>query len=422
MIRKALFLANFSAAKGAIYVVPLLIAAVAPSSVYGAIEFGWAFALIAAAIVVGAPLGGINQRFIVHKDGAVLDELALVAAAGALVAVLLWAVGAALGLRLEWQVAFASLGVAVLHNAAATLFRMRGDRNLTAWFDGTATIAAGVIIALLWLVSAQMDVSGLGMAYALAAGVIAAGGALGFVALRQPGLPARMAKSWAIGLPMLAGGILAMWLGVGGRMIIGFLDANLVATYSVMFRVAGLALGIHQLAVTALFARIYGARTREADRLLLPFLAGVTALTALIALIAPPLVHLAGFEALAGGGEEQFRRALPIVALQVYFWIAFAMLQMRVNRAGLAGRAFWPTLWVTLGGTALILGAAKLFDLGLVGLCWGIALHSAAYYAVEWFVLARARLPHVKVGWCSLGGGLLLAAIAILNQLARSGV
>lgn len=422
MARTIFFLGNFGLSKVAIYAIPLLIAAVAPADVYGAIEFGWAFALLAVAVIFGAPLSGLNQRYLVQKDRRVSDELALIAIVGGTLALLLWTGAETFGARPEWAVALASLGVATLHNIASTLFRMRGDRTLTAWFDGTATIVAALIVGALWLTQPTMTVHGLGVAYALTAAGIAAGGLALFLWLHEAGLIDRIARSWTVGLPMLAGGILAMWLGVGGRMIVGFVDASEVATYSVMFRVAGLALGIHQLAITALFARLYAARTREADRLLLPFLAGVGALTALIALAAPPLVHIVGFEALENGGEPLFRKALPIVCVQVFFWIAFAMLQLRVNRSGLAGRAVWPIFWVTILGTATIVGSAKLFSLGLVGLCWGIALHGAAYFLAEWFVLIRARLPHRRFGQCALVFGLLLTGIAIANQMLQPAI
>lgn len=422
MPRTLFFLANFGLSKVAIYAIPLLIAAVAPAEVYGAIEFGWAFALLAVAVIFGAPLGGVNQRYLVQKDRRVADELALTAAVGGTIALLLWAGAETWGASPEWAVALASLGVATLHNIASTLFRMRGDRVRTAWFDGTATIVAGLIVGGLWLTQPTMTVRGLGIAYALAAAGIAAGGLALFLWLREAGLIDRVVRSWTIGVPMIVGGILAMWLGVGGRMIVGFVDTSFVAAYSVMFRVAGLALGIHQLAITALYARLYGARTREADRLFLPFLAGVGALTALIALAAPPLVHLVGFEALHDGGEPMFRKALPIVCIQVFFWIAFAMLQLRINRSGLAGRAIWPILWVTLLGIAAILASSRLFSLGLVGLCWGIALHSAAYFIAAWMVLARAKLPHRKVGQCALVFGILLTAIALVNQTLQPAI
>lgn len=98
------------------------------------------------------------------------------------------------------------------------------------------------------------------------------------------------------------------------------------------------------------------------------------------------------------------------------------MLQLRINRSGLAKLAIAPIFWVTVLGTALIIGAAKLFSLGLIGLCWGIALHSAAYFAAEWLVLVRARLPHRKVGQCALAFGLLLAVIALVNQMLQPAI
>lgn len=419
-VRNFSFFANFGLSKIAVYATPIFIAAIAPAQVYGAIEFGWAIALFSATLVAGASLAGLNQRYLVLRDRVVGDELALITMAGAGLGVALGLGALMLGAPPEWAVALGSLGIAVFHNVASTFFRMRGDRNLTAWFDGTATIAAGLIIAGLWAAQASMTTADLALAYIVAAAAITLGSAAIFLSLRRPNLHDRMRRSFIIGSPILAGAVLAMWLGVGGRMIIGFLDASLVATYSLMFRVAGLALGIHQLATTMLFARLYAARTRDADRLLLPFLTGVGTLTGLIAFTAPPFVHHAGFEALQNGGEAGFRKALPIVCVQIFFWIAFAMLQLRINRAGLAARAIAPIAWITVGGALAIVVAARMFDFGLVGLCWGIAIQSAAYFWAEWAILARARLPHRRIGLCAAGFGVSLTAWALVNQMIQA--
>ena len=414
----AAFLANFGASKALVYLIPLTIAAVAPAAVYGGIEFAWAAGLLVASILVGAPLSGVTQRYIVGKERVVADEIALVTLLAAGAGTLIWWAMEAVAAPLEWRIAAASFAVAILHNSISTIFRMSGRRNLTAWADGTATLVAGALAAILWVVG-SLTLSGMTMIYGAAGVAIAAGSALVLWRTRAAGLRDRLAASFAIGLPMLAGGVLAMWLGVGGRMMVGFFDAAHVAAYSFAFRVGGVALGVHQLAITALFARIYGAVTKRADQMLAPFLGGVAMLTAGIAVAGPLVVPYFRIEALAGDGVAVFVRILPIVCLQVFFWIAFAMLQMRVNRYRLAATVFWPMLWVTVGGTGLIVAAMWGLGLGIIGLCWGIAAQSVAYFLCEIWVLSRRKLNHARVNWVALGGGIALSVIAVGTLIIR---
>ncbi len=414
----ALFLANFGVSKALVYLIPLTIAAIAPAAVYGGIEFAWAVGLLFASLIVGAPLSGVTQRYIVGKERAVADEIALVTLLAAGAGLLLWALTEATHAPMTWRIAAASVGVAILHNSISTVFRMSGRRNLTAWADGTATLTAGTLAAILWAVGA-LTLPGMTMIYGAAGVAIAAGSAVILWRTRAAGLRARLASSFAIGLPMLAGGVLAMWLGVGGRMMVGFFDAAHVAAYSFAFRIGGVALGVHQLAITALFARIYGAVTKQADRMLAPFLGGVALLTGVIAIAGPFATPHFKIAALAGDGEAVFVRILPIVCLQVFFWIAFAMLQMRVNRYRLAAAVFWPMLWVTVGGTALIAAAIWGLDLGIIGLCWAIAAQSVAYFLCEIWALSTRKLNHARVNWVALGGGLGLTAIAAVTLIIK---
>ena len=414
------FFANFAAAKVGVYITPLAIAAFVTTSVYGAIEFGWAVALIAASALTGAQFSGINQRYLVGRDHQVGDELALWTGVGCALALLLWWIGGIAGLSLAWQVALASIGVAVVHNAVSTWARMRGARVLTAWADGTATFVAGGLILCLFLFDRANSERAVGQGYAGLAVVAAIAAGLLFLRAKAPDLGQRHTRSWQLGLPMLANAVLATWLGVYGRLLIGLFAAETLAAYGLMFRIAGLALAVHQLAVTALFARIYAARTKAADQLLVPFLIAVTALLAALSVVAPSIVPMVPLASLDETGGRLFAAVFPIVALQVFFWIGFAMLQLRINRSGLARRAFLPMLLVTLAGTALTSVIGWLGDGNASLMCWSIAAQSASLFAVEWIVLARARLPHVKIGWIGLWGGLILTGIAFVNQFVRT--
>jgi O-antigen/teichoic acid export membrane protein len=415
-----IFLANFGLAKAAIYLIPLFIAAMAPPDVYGGIEFAWAAALMAATFLVGAPIAGATQRHLIGKDQEVLDELALITVVGCLMGAVAWGIAQTWGFAPYVLIAVASFGAAIVHNALSGWFRMRGQRNRTAWADGTATIIAGFIVLALALALGRLSVAS--VTYAYAAFSVAAGFAalILFMRIKNADWPVRFKRSLVIGIPMLAGSILAMWLGVGGRITMGALAPTDVAVYSLAFRVAGLTLGIHQLAITALFARLYKARTRQADSLMSPFLIAIALLNIMLALLAPWIMQQFHFAALPESDRGKFAAIIPIVCFQVFCWIAFAMLQVRINRSKLAGKAFWPILWVTVIGAGLIFASASFFKLGVVGISWGIGIHSAAYFVAEWVVLARARLPHFKIGLVALAGGVALGLIAV-SRLVSGG-
>lgn len=422
LIRSGPFLANFAAAKIGVYLLPLVIAAFASASVYGAIEFGWAVALMGASVLTGAQFGGINQRYLVARDRMVNDELALWTALGCALAVMLWLGGSAAGVSLAWQVALASIGVGVVHNAASTYARMRGARIQTAWADGTATFVAGGLMACLFALGLAGSERAVAHGYVVLAVAGASISTMLFFGSRQARLRQRNMRSFQLGLPMLANALLATWLGVCGRVLIGLFEVEAVAAYGIMFRVAGLAFAVHQLAATALFARLYVARTRTADRIFAPFLTAVAGLLAVLSLAAPVIVPMLPIAALDQAGAALFAQLFPVVALQVFFWIAFAMLQVRVNRSGQARRAFLPMLVVTVLSTGLTFAFGMMNGGNLALMCWAIAAQTAGLFAVEWVVLAKARLPHVKIGWIGLVGGAVLAAIGLANQLLRTGL
>lgn len=413
------FLASFALAKLSIYFIPLLLAATTSAEVYGGIEFSWSVGLLLSGFLAGAPLSGATQRYLVLGDRDVGDIVALTAAVLCLLGLAVWAGGSLLAASPAIAIATTGFAIATVHNCTSALFRMLGRRNLTAWADGTATLVTGLLVLIVWLISGRVTLGALTLGFGLFGIAAAAVALLAFVRVRRPDLKGRLQRAWTIGLPMVAGGVLAMWLGVGGRLTIGLLTPHDVAAYGVAFRVAGLTLGLHQLATTALFARVYAARTRAADRMFAPFLVAVGAASLGIAVFGGPLVAYFAFSSLQGGGEAVFLRILPVVCIQVFFWIGFAMLQLRLNRSRLAGQAFWPLFWVTVGGAGLILASGKWGGLGPLGICWGIALHSACYFATAWWVLARRGLPHMRLGLTGVAGGCALTLVALLETFLR---
>ena len=395
--RHALFLGNFSLAKLAIYFTPLLIAKTTPAETYGGIEFAWSAGLLVASLAIGAALSGATQRYLIGRQTDVIDELAALTAVMSATSAALFLLATLVPFSPQVLVAIAAFGLMVLHNSLATVLRMRRLRNAIAWADGASSLGAALIVGLAFLTTGQARLTTVTWGFfALSLAVTVIATAIWMVQ-RRPALCHRIGHSIAIGLPMTIGGLMAMWLGVGGRLTVGLIAPHDVAAYALAFRISGLALGIHQLAATAQFARLYVARTREADRLLSNYLVMVAVLSTSIAVVGAPIIPRLHFDAVDPAAMVIVVRVLPILCLHVFFWIAFAMLQLRVNRSGLAKKAIRPLLYVSVCGIALIFGANALVPLGIVWLSWAITAHAGLYFAVMAWVLARARLPHRRV-------------------------
>lgn len=411
-----LFLANFALAKGAVYLLPLAVAAVATPTLYGATELAQSIGLLATSLLLAAPLNGVTFVYLMRGERRIADQFALTALVSAGISLAAFAIGLVAGLQPVPLLVLASIGIAVLHNVFSTIARTLGRRNATAWGDGTAALVTGGVVLVL-VVNGRGTLPAATTAFAIVTAALVVASAWLLFRLRQPGLTARFVRSCRIGLPMTISGIFAIWIGVGGRITVGLVNGSDVAAFGVAFRIAGLALGVHQLVITALFAWLYRGRTRTADPLLAVFLALAAVVSAALTLAGPFIAAQVGFAALAGSGLALFDRLLPIVGVQVFFWIAFAMLQIRVNRAGLAARSIGVLAAVFgAGAAAIFLVVALAGPVSTVTLCWLIAAHNAAYACALWWLLARRRLPHRRIGIVMLCGGTALVLLALIRS------
>ncbi len=407
------FFANFSAAKIAVYLMPLALAALASARLYGGIELALAIGLQACAVVLGAPLAGITQVYLIQGERAVGDVLLFLTFASALtlsvLAGLLWLAGVDELVLLTVAV----ISGTVLQNSASTWFRMRGERNRTAWIDGVSLLIAGLVVIGV-VVIAGNDRTGLAaLVFASVTVMLTLISGVMLLKHRAPDLLGRLGRVARIGLPIMVAGAFAIWLGVGGRILVGIASAADLAAYSLAFRISGLALGVHQLAMTAAFPSLYGARTRRADQLLSLFMTGVLAASVILAIAGPFVVEIFSFSALGEQDKETFKALVPLTSFQTYFWISYALLQLRINRSGASKASIVPTLLVTVVGIGAILLVAHFISNDVRLICALIGLHAAAYFATAWLILARRRLPHRKIATLGLVGGLVLGAIAV---------
>lgn len=413
-LKALIFMGNFGVARIAVYLIPLGIAATTAPDVYGAVEFAQSASLLGAALLLGGLLAGASQDYLVRKQPLSLDVVAasvtvasLVAAA---VALAVWAFGGS-------QVAILTclaLGLASIHSTLSAILRTLSMRNLTAWTDGIFVIVTMAIVLLAFLFRGSVTPADLilGNAIVCLAGII--GGAAITVRSLRPGFASRLRQMARFGAPVVVSGAFAMWQAGAGRILTGLFAAEALAAYGIAFRIAGLALGLHQLAATAFFAHIYAGRTRAVDRLLTYFLVAVMLALFAIVILARAFVTEDLFNALDARGLALFRAVLPIVALQVFFWVANAMLEARLTRFGLAARTILPSMLINGAALGALIALDWLGNVSLAAICWAVAAQSAAFFAIGGWLLAQRRVPHRRIMIAGSAGGAALAAFALL--------
>ncbi len=415
MKRTAAFLANFGVAKGLIYFLPLVIAAMAIPETYAAMEFAFALAPLIAMFPGSPVLAAIPQLYLVRGDRNVRDLAAMVAA---VTAALMLPAGLLLLLFAgpkPAMVAFAAACVAA-QGAASVLSRTMSRRHLAAWADGIAALSMFLAAGLAWFVfGSWFDAQAAAIAWAIICVPLA------FVLLqlsrswRGPHARLRLRHAFAIGLPMVINGLFGMVVASGGRIAFGlFTQPWDLAAYAIGFRVAGLMLGVHQLMVTAFFARAYGARTRAFDRMAPFYLLAVAATGCVLCLFAPEMLPALGFKALTVDRQDALVSWLPLIALQVFLWISFATLEFRVNRARLAGRI------IPVNAVVTLLAAGGLFLLDRAGLASPIhlvaamALVTGLYVAVQFGALWLRGLVLPRTGMAIAAGGVPFLVLAVI--------
>lgn len=417
-IRHLWFLANFGLAKLAVYFIPILIAFYAGSEFYGAIELALATSLLLATLLTGAQVSGITQLFLVHNKREVNDLLlsltAVPAIAGGMAAAFLLLIDGPITLALTCAV----LPLAISQNIAGSWCRMMERPNFTAWSDGISVLLCGLTcIIALSRPDEALTRSGTAV-LALVSCSIGLGCAMFFHRSRLPSFRKRIWAASEIGMPIMISSTLGIWLGVGGRILMGVVNAADLAVFAVAFRIAGLVLGVHQLATTAFFARLYRSRTREADRIFTYFFATIGLMAALISIAGPWIVDRFQFVSVSGDDNLELHVLIPIAGAQTFFWIGHAMLQMRINRAGLAKSTIAPTLALTIGGAIIIIAAGLGLSNDVRFVSVLISIHAACYFALNWILLALRGLPHTRLGIAAIIGGFVLFSIAGLEYLS----
>ncbi|MGD9827798.1 MAG: hypothetical protein AB7E70_08805 [Hyphomicrobiaceae bacterium] len=407
------YVANFGLAKGAAYLGPLLLAMLLAPEVYGAIEIALSIGLLAAPLLTFGIASAVPQLALVGRTVPVRDLLGATVAALGLALICIAGLSVLAGLPAIYALAALTTGLAVAQGALSSYCRTFSLRNAAVWADGLALLtatAAGVVATL----AGRPDVATLAVLYAVVSVlVVAAAGRVASDAAVDD-LNGRLRQAMTIGLPMLGFALVTIWLAVSGRILIGFfLSVDAVATYAFSFRVASVVVIVHSLLMTGLFARMYTMRTRAYDRQASIYLAAIAGISGALALVYPFALGLVETKAVRADQHALAVSIYPVVALQVFAWIASAALEVRINRARLAGRATVGSIAVAAVGLAAMAAIWQLGALSLRTAVLCLAAQMLAVAGIQLALLARRGLVMPRTAIAIGAGAAFLSALAL---------
>lgn len=336
--RTLLFLVVFGGAKAAALFGVLWLARVAEPTLYAAVELGLAVGLIVCGVgMLGVP-GAVTRLALVGGEERVGDYLVFAAASVAVPACVLGLVSAvALGWDSPGSLLVFCCALSAVQTTGSSYARIRALPLLNSVLDPFATLVVLGLCVVLWLLH-SLTMMAVNITAALLATLVTIALVATFLRVRREQfLPAYM-RLLRLGLPILALGGVAMIVSAGLRPLLAArFDLQALAVYALCFRLCAPALLIYQVLTTGFFARLYRASDATLDKIAIGLTAVNTAVIAGVWLVLIPLLELVFPQYLSE--QDHFRRLFPIVGAQVALWLIAGLLEMKMGRHGIAGRA-----------------------------------------------------------------------------------
>lgn len=409
----AVFLANFTLARGAAYFGPLILAALLTAGDYGAVEVALALALILASVIGLGVSNALPQMSLLRRATPLQDVLA---GQLALCGIALTASGLVLhvmGHDLPALVAAMTV-TALLQSNLGHYLRTFSHRNLAVWIDGIAMLLALALTIVLWSAGRAEQPWLASRMLAAAAAITAAAGWIAWGS-RQPKITARAMQAASIGMPLMVYGFSTQWLAFSGRILGGgLLSLEAVALYALCLRLSSMILAAHHAMMIALFSQIFTIRTRRFDRLFASYIAVQIAISIMLAHALPAALHLVPTNAIPDSALESARALLPTLTLTVFAMLVSAPLETRISRARLAWPATIANLLLAAAGAATSLALARHGTLSVSGLAAIVAVQWILVVAAQIAILWRRGLVMWRVAAVASAGVLAIALIAVL--------
>lgn len=409
--RWLLFLLVFVGAKAGALLGVLWLARVADPAVYAAVELGLGVGLMVAGVAsLGVP-GAVTRLALVAGEERVSDYLSFTSASIALPAsVIALAAGLAFGWNASLPLVAACCALTAVQTTGATYARIRARPLLNSMLDPLATLMTLAAALCLWIVG-SLNQSALSVALTIIAWLLASAAVVNFLRVKRKKFGAAIRRVLVLGLPILALSGIAMIVGAGLRPLLAIrFDLEALALYALCFRLCAPALLVHQILNTGMFARLYRASDRSFDLVLLGSMIVNCTVVLVLWLLIPTLIR--SFFPQYAGNLTMTRGLFAAVGAQVVLWLAVSLLEMKMGRHELAGRAAWAGYAIFAAYVVAIYAfaldtlrdAVLLFDASLLALV-------LAKCAIAW--KAVVRLPLTAVG--AVGAMFVFGSLALMG-------
>lgn len=362
--KAALFLLAFGVSKAVAFFGSLAMSQAMSVSDYGVVELALSAGMICAQLLsLGIP-GTIPQLVLIRKEPKVDDLLffmvGTIGAAGLLAAALAWAVSD------DLLYTFAALTVvgAGTQLAFTVYCRAMGLRYGNLLADNLSLYLVLLLCGLVFAVSRPVTLPPLAAGSALIAVCVTAAALAGLARSIRPNFAAAYHDARRVGFFMMINGLVYFAIANSSRILLGFFQSvEAVSVYSVCFRIATGIVLIHQLFATAFFRSLYGSTDAWFDRFFLLCL-GLTMLAGAGVLVVFDLYGPVLLPAYAAHFAEM-KAILPIVCIQVIWWVSQGQIAFRLDRGLITRRA---TPWLVGCAGVMVLVMAVLDTLGLLTL------------------------------------------------------
>ena len=410
-----LYLANFGLGKGIAFVGPIALGLTLGPQLYGALEFGLALAAIIAMLAAAGTPQAVMQLVLMRErriDDLLFATTAVVAALSLTCAVALtW-----LDVETRWRIAAALVALCAAQQAGVAYARAHAMPNFNVWIDHAPTVIVVIVALGLSAVGGRDDARTAAQVLTILAAFVCCLSLWGWRRNAAAAVRTRFSEAMIVGLPILASSLIGVWIVASGRVWMGLLlgDAD-VHAWAFTFRVASLLVLVHAIVATGFAAKLYKMPTRRFDPIAAT-LVGVVAVLAVLFVVFSPEKIAAHWLAKDAARILEARPAVALVSSQVFFWVAGAIVEVRVARARAAWIAMFASFAIVLATSLAItvFHAANQLDfrtLAALLLVQQIALCGALHLS-----LWRRRTPARRAALATLIGGCIVVGLAIARS------
>lgn len=399
---KGIFVVSFAFSKVAVFVLPVLVAIAAAPSVYGAYEFAYSVGMIAfAASLAVTSSGAFHRAMKASSPAEKFGEAAsahLIASSFVLLALLATAL---FRFSIEAIFAVSVFALIICQNSVSSLMRTLNKPAIASWADGSATISFCTMLLIAAFFSSNP------LLYSSIVAIAIWFCSFVFCVVRFPALGMlnfeHVKALLRVGGWMALVGVINAWM-VGFGRVIAELSGSGLAEYSLLYRLLGAGLLLHQSISLLFLAKIYGGDDRSFSEFFSKYIVafgGVQLILALFAFFDP--LGLSRF--FPGLDQELIPDLVWPIGMLIFWNSIFSWLQLRVASQQKSKQVFLYQVVIVLFSTLVQIALVQYLSLDISSLSWMIVITASL------LVVPMHRVLFTSPGDRSIVGILLLGSV-----------